>query len=508
LASLAFLNSCEKKEEENKVLEDPIIAQIGDEFITMKEFRASYETGFGNLKSGPDSKMTFLKHMINERLIALEGFRLGFAESETVKLNERLLQHELMIEKLLDREIKSKLKVTPEEIRIEINKSKVSFKFRYWVEPTLEKARIIAGEMRERGYAEVLDDIMYNNPERKIIPQKYETDYLTYLEVPAEVMDAIKDLPYGDISKPQEINGKFFIFQVLDIRRSGITENEYAAKASRFEQIAFYQRFQEELARFTEHLLTPKKIVTKRESFNLLSNALEEWLTIHPEKRLSLTAQIKRSAKDKPALQKMGDNLNTNFFTYQDGTVSIAELLKYFDEFRFKDRLNNTVKFKDVLQHEVQSTIRNYFFVQKAAELDLRSSPEVQRDINIWRNKWVYNETRRYLSQNIEVSEQQVLKYFEDNKSRYKIRKDDNPKFSVFAKQAKQDAYLNELRSILDKKIESLKDQYPIDINEAALDTTTVMDFQKSRWANIQIFRAGTNRPVYPTVDPVWGVSR
>ena len=56
----------------------------------------------------------------------------------------------------------------------------------------------------------------------------------------------------------------------------------------------------------------------------------------------------------------------------------------------------------------------------------------------------------------------------------------------------------------INAEIEKLNDLYNIEINDAVLDTITVIDFKKSKWASMQIFKYGTNKPAYPVVDPRW----
>jgi hypothetical protein len=37
------------------------------------------------------------------------------------------------------------------------------------------------------------------------------------------------------------------------------------------------------------------------------------------------------------------------------------------------------------------------------------------------------------------------------------------------------------------------------------LDTITTIEFQKSRWAGLQVFKRSNNRLAFPVVDPAWG---
>ncbi|MCB0313838.1 MAG: hypothetical protein KDH84_11345, partial [Calditrichaeota bacterium] len=65
---------------------------------------------------------------------------------------------------------------------------------------------------------------------------------------------------------PVEIDGQYLVFQVLDIRRQGVTTNEYIGKASTFEQMVYYRKLQEAVTRYVSDLMSPKNVVTRGES--------------------------------------------------------------------------------------------------------------------------------------------------------------------------------------------------------------------------------------------------
>lgn len=500
--------SCTQQDTPRQDAVGAVVAIIGDQVITAKEFRNDYEVGFAHLKMGDDPKRTYLEYMIKEKLLALKGYELGLGESEYVRNNEAQLLNELMVEAVLEKEVKSKIRVTEEEIRDEINKSKVSFKFRYWVEPNLDRANRVAAAMRERGYADVLNDIIQSNPEARMGPRQYESDYLTHLEVPAEVLDAIKDLPYGDISDPLELDGKYFIFQVLDIRRSAVTENEYKSRASTFEQIIFYNKYQEAVNGYIAELMQPQNVVTKAEAFNLVGNALNEWLKIDRSSRGYFPARVRGAADDYPAMKALKENLNMTFFTHKTGRLTIDEFLPFLNTPRLTRQLGKDNDFGKTLHWEVRNAIRDYFLVQRAKQLDLQRSARVQQELSLWRDKWVYDVTRRHLSQNLEIEDHWVRSYFEENKHLYKTHQDNEPQFASVRNQVKGDAYRHRVNLLLNKEVETLKKRFSIEINEAVLDTITVVDFKKSPWATMQIFKAGTGRPAAPMVDPFWEPER
>ena len=118
---------------------------------------------------------------------------------------------------------------------------------------------------------------------------------------------------------------------------------------------------------------------------------------------------------------------------------------------------------------------------KEASSEGLNKSPAVQNQLRAWRDKWVYEEMRRsYLKRNgVDPS-------------------------TELANPAKPDAHLEQTQMLLERKIELLKKMNTVRINEAVLDTISVTDFKKSRWANVFLFKNSSSRLAVPTVDPAW----
>lgn len=515
LALLLLLSCGEKKEIRGG--EEQAVARVGDKLITVQEFRRSYETGFAHLKTGPDRKRTYLAYMINEKLLALEGYRLGLHQAEWIRESERMLLNELLIEALIETEVKSKIKVAPEEIRAAINQSKVSFKFRYWVEASREEAHRTILAMRERGYAEVVDEKLRGNPELRINPQDLESDYLNGLETPPELLEAIRDLPYGDISEPVFLNDRYYIFQVLDIRRRAVTENEYLAKASTFEQSVFYRKFYAELERYGVRLMESRGVSTPGKALNLLGKALVEWEKSRESSQSSPGAAVMGPAGFKeavhhapetlPALRALRENLSQPFTAYNGGTITFEEFLDYFRPGRIASTAKDKRPFSERLKDAAAEGIRDYFLAAEARKKNLEKEPGVRAELALWRDKWMYEAARRHFTREVQIGDEEVKEYFAKNKQRYKTGREEDPALSALYERARRDAYHEASLIELNRNLDLLKERYPVSIYETALDTVTVIDFRKSRWASMQLYKSGVNRLAYPAVDPGWGKS-
>ncbi len=485
--------------------EDVVVATVGDQSITVADFRRNYEFGLPHLKRDPDRKKSYLDYMIKEKVLSLEGYELGLDKSQRVQKLEQDLANELLIEELFRQEVNDKIHITPEEIKEAINRSKVTFKLRYWFEPNVDFADRVYQAMHERGYNAVVEDILKSNPEVHLKPKDFETDYISWLDVSDKVLDAIKELPIGAISAPIEMDGNYFIFQIEDIRRDAVTENEYQSKAESFRKILFYRKLPQEAGRYVSEFMTPKNVVTKGPAFHKLGSALAEWKAKKAKDQISFPDAVANAQESDGALLELKKSIDEPLVTFAGGQWTIKDFLKSFDPKSVKAEPDDRNGLLNDLNQQIVMNIRDSFLVKEAKKRGLQKSPTVKKELQAWRDKWVYEECRRLYNEGLKISDEQASDYFAHFRDRYKIRWDDDPTFAEFRNQARRDAYIQHAQNILNQKVDSLAAYFPIQINKAVLDTINTIESEKSRWMSLQVFKRSSNRLAVPMVDPAWG---
>jgi hypothetical protein len=218
--------------------------------------------------------------------------------------------------------------------------------------------------------------------------------------------------------------------------------------------------------------MNPRQVVTRGESFARLGKALLEWKKSTRNVQPDFFAAVENAGGDQPALRSLRSNLGAPFFTHTAGQVTVREFLKEFDPTAI--RPSEETPFREALHHAVAACIRDHFMAQQAASQDLENHPALQRNLKAWQDKWVYEQARRHLVGQPDTSAASAARV--DHKS-------------------------------LIKHLAELRKKYPVRINRAVLDTLAVSDFEKSKWAMVQVFKSGTGRPAVPVVDPAWGAN-
>ena len=484
--------------------ESGIVAHVGEHAITAREFKLNYEFGFAHLKNSPDKKFSYLGYMINETLLSIEGYRLGLDKTERVQRLEQTLLEELLVEELFRIEVDEKIQVTPEKVKQAINKSKVRWKLRYWVVPDLDIEEYIYQSMQDQGYENVVQNIQTNNPEATYHLKNFETDYLTWLDVHPELLEVIENLQITEISKPIELNEVYYLFQVTDIQRGGISDYDYQNTYKRFEQIIFYRQQEEKTASYISDFITPKDIITKGNALRTLAIGLAAWKQKSNNKG-TFSEALENAIETESALWKLKNQLEDTLITFDRGRLLIKDIVSLFDPAAITADPSAKDLFHNQFKQQIALTIRNHLLAKEAIAHGLHKSLAVENQLQSWRDKWVYEEMRRFYTKSITIDDFGIKDFFRNNKSRYRTRNGIEPVFTDFANQARQSAYFEQTHLLLEKKIQLLKKVHKVQIYKAVLDTVSVTNFEKSRWANLVLFKNSTGKMAIPIIDPAWG---
>ncbi len=494
LANLGILLfvSCDQQSNDKK---EVILVTVGNEKITVEDFRRNYEFGLPHLKSEPNRKLSYLNYMIYEKILSMEGYKLGFNNSKRVKKSEQELLDELLVEELFIENVNSKIEIKPDEVEKAILKSQVSWKMNYWFEKSKEQAYFIRNEMAKNGFKNTVSEILRINPEVKLQEKDFETDYITWLEIAPEILDKIKDLSLDDISEPIELESGYFIFQIQDIRRDPISDYSIKEKYERFRQILYYRKLNEEAGKYVVSVMAPKNVVTNGKTLYELTNLFIDW------KRDS----SKQKFKDFVA-ERSNDLLSKGLVSFDQEDWTVLDFLKKFNTQKINDKSLNVEKIGGEISKQVALVVRDHVLIELALDSNLEKSKSVQKQMKVWRDKWVYDETRRHYLKEIKISDNDAKSFFENNIKSFQININEVPKYDDYKSTAKKFAYIQQAGNVLVNKIDSLKENYTIDINNSVLDTIQTIDFEKSRWQSLQVFKRSSNRLAAPIVDPAWKI--
>jgi len=461
VAVLFFLND---QTEEQKIL-----AKVGSKEITERDFLLNYEFGLPHLKTGKTSKerkSNYLQFMINEYLIALDAEEKGVEVTPEVKYQTEKLKRELLLESIIENDVKPNVNVSMDEIKEAISKSKVSFKFFYWNEKDLKNALIIKDMFTENGIEETFKILSQKKSDFHFDISKYITEYLTYLDIPEETLEAIQNLPAHEFSEPVKIDDRYFIFQVMDIRRTTVTSKEYLDKASTFRKILFNAKLQDEVVKYVDKQVTPQNIKAKTKFFNVFANAIIDWYRDENKSNLIFSEWTDKNRKI-ASVQKFYNYQDSVLITYKNGTFTLKEFQKHFYFDKITEEYQTKNQFKHHINDIILMSIRDYFLEIEARRKGYDKSDWFKHEFMKWTSKFAF--------------EDQLFKYM-SHKSPDTIS----------------------VKSRINNDLKILKSKYDVIVDYKMLDTLSVNETEKSKQTTVQLMKSGLNRLAEPIVDGHW----
>jgi hypothetical protein len=212
---------------ENSAIKDEIVAEIGNIKITAEEFIYSYEFGPAFPKRKIDSKQTYLNYMINEKLLALDGYEKGVMEKEGAKEIYDNIKSDLITEEMFTKEIVPEVNISDAEIEKVIQKKQSEYQLRWLYAKELIQLESFVKNLKSGISFDSLFKSQLNDSVLTDDRQLTSSLYNIYIKNPqfAQIIDTLNP---GKISDPIHTDDGWYIIKIDNILKNMITsELEY-----------------------------------------------------------------------------------------------------------------------------------------------------------------------------------------------------------------------------------------------------------------------------------------
>lgn len=496
IAVLALsLTSC--KERQN---EDQVLARIGDKTITVEEFRLNYAFGHGHLRRGEDPRRGYLNLMILEKALALEAEEAHLDTAQAVIHAMHTLREELLIERVFEEKVLANISVSDDEIREEINRAAVRFRFRFLPARTEAEAYEVREKMREKGFARVWREDREAFAEINIAEGELTSPLLGADEIDPAVLAILKDLDIHTPSEPVQYNGHWYVFEVIDIQRTPLSEADYMQRASTHRKRIYNRKALAAGQAYVGETMEPLKVTTKRPGFEVLGRALWEWYRAQTPQR-NLLHYINDRNWDTSYIRQLVEHYDTELVRFGNEQWTIHTFLKQFTPGRYVLRARDPAAFTARLADVVALVVRDAVLLRVAEEERLDRQSQFQRSLELWRDQWMFQEYRRQLLATADTSNSAVKAYYD--------RKDSTMEGSFYPYEQLDSQGRDKIRDRMMQEwmghyADSIAARYDVSINESALDTLTLSTSRANPSLTVHLLKSNSNKMPFPIVDPGW----
>jgi len=486
---ICYAQSLFFESEENLRNKNKIVAEVGPLKINAEEFIYSYEFGPAFPKRKENSKRNHLNYMINEKLLALDGYEKGFMEKEFAKGMYSDIVSDLITEELFKKEILPKVDINDSEIEKVIDKKLSEYEIRWLYASNAEILQNYLLQLKNGVSFDTLFFIQINDSVFVDDRQMKSSLYNIYVKNPifAQIIDT---LSAGRVSAPIHTDDGWYIIKIDNIWKNLITtESEFNKLKSESIEAITKSKSDALSDQYVKDLFDRGNPIIKRDVFNVLRSYLGKFILTNEkytewelDKKLDVSLSnlgLKRGDKDTGLTLVTSPNIN----------ISLDECIIWYRnrEQYIKFIKNDLIGFSKSLENLVWLMVRDKFLTKQAYKNGYDTDEWVQKQAGWWRDKISYSTYRNELANSVVLNSEEMRALNEKNKSESEIMS-------------------QELSKKIFTKVRELKKKYTININNDVLDKIEVSSENDKRAIEMFIVKRGNliPRPVFPSIDNDW----
>ncbi len=464
---------------------DIVLAKVGDKKITIREFLAGYEFGPSFVKRSKNSKKNYLKYMIDEKLLALEGYSKGYEDSAEVKNLLSAIKGDLATNRMFYKDIFNKINIPDSAINKAVDEKQIYYSIRWLFAPSKDSldfylTRLGKGVSFDSLFKDQLKDSVYAD-QRSMQVDKFNLRIRNN-----EMLNVVDSLKAGKISVPFHAPDGWYIVKLSNIWKNEITtETELVKEKHDAINALKLKESDKESEEYVRNLLLKHNPVIQGRVFDLLRSYMGNYV-LPKEKfdRWKLDDRMKKELKHFDSLSA-SQYTKMTLVKLTGGSLSLDDFLHWYkmrDEYlKFDESGFN--EFSASLERLIWQMVRDHLLIQRAYDRGFQNLPIVKDQISWWRDKIVYAVVRDKLAKSIGLD----LELPSSVKSKY-----NNKKQALIEKTF--------------RKLQELRKKYSVWINEKALMNVEVQDSDDPRSVDFYIVKKGGTfpHPAYPSIDFSW----
>lgn len=464
-----------------------VVAEVDSIKITAEEFYLNYEYGPAFPKRKKDSKKRYLDYMINEKLLALDGYSRKIDSSDEAEaiLNEFI--NDLAAEELFNEDILRRINFDQKEIDAAISKKNITLEIKWIYAESSDKIKSFLNQIGSGISFDSLFSLQFNDTifyeDRFMMTDRYSLERKN-----PELAAVIDSLLPGEVSLPIHAGDGWYLIKFENTVQNMISTESNYEKARQEAVNSLKKDKMDKLSdQYVHELIIEHEPVIKGDAFSFLRSYLGNYLLPKEKyKEWNLHEKLNSAVKNLN-LSEQKEYADAVLVKFKNGSFSVADFITWYRNrsLYIDPNEDNLANFSVSLEKLIWRMARDRFLGSKARERGFDKSETVLKQTKWWKDKIissiVINEIRNsVLMENKEVIVQDSLKSAAETEEEFTAK-------------------------IL-RKILSLRKIYKTRINDELLAGIQVSIENDPRAVEFYIVKEGTliPRTPYPTINHDW----
>ena len=489
--SYPFQDSLKSQAPANNLILDEIVASIGPIIITAEEFSNSYEFGPAFVKRKKDSRNRYLKYMIYEKLLTLDGYSRNIDKEEEISSLIKDFESDLATEEMFKDDILNKIEISEKEIDTIVTQKQLELEIRWLFVESEEQLKSSTNALQSEVKFDSLYQLQFEDSiyldDRSMQINRYQLGKKN-----PELAEIIDTLPIGQVSVPIKANDGWYIFKIHNVWQNIITTETEMIRLRKESINWLKKKKMDQLSdEYVNQLLLEKDPLIKIQSFNLLRSYIGLYNLSREKYNLwNLSDKLNQSLDE---LNVTKENIGqTILVEMNDGTILLKEFLVWYRNRSQYIKFNKTnlQSFSSSVESLVWRMVRDKLLTGQAYKRNYHTTESFTKQAKWWKDKIVYSAVKKEIEESVVLEEEEV-KY--------------NSLESLDVK-SNEEKMNTEITRRLFLKLNKLKSEYEININEDVLEKINVSEESNPKAIDFYTVKKGglIPRTPYPTIDFEW----
>jgi len=467
-------------------IKNEIVASVGPINITTDEFYYSYEFGPAFVKREKDSKERYLKYMINEKLLALDGYSRNVDKGDEVKSIHQDFENDLATEQMFREDILSKVEVNEKEIDTVITQKELELDIRWLYAKTEMELNDYLNSLASEIPFDSLYQLQFNDTSIYLDDRSMQLSRFQLGKRNPELAGLIDTLPIGQVSNPVATSDGWYLFKINNVTQNMVVTGTEMERLRQESINAVKMKKMDKLSdEYVNNLLLQQDPIIKRQSFTVLRSYIG-FYSLEKElyEKWQLADKMEEGLKNLNITKENAGQ--TVLVEMNEGNVTLEEFLKWYRNRSEYVKFNkeNLPTFSKSLENLIWRMLRDKLLSELALKRGFYKDESVVEQSKWWEDKIVYSAVKNEIVQSVLLKEKEVKL---DDKSN-----SDETDQKI-------------LRKIL-LKLNELKAKYKVSINEDVLEKVKVSEENNPRAIDLYTVKKGglIPRTAYPSIDFDW----
>ncbi len=398
--------------------QDTVLAKIGPEEITGKQFKERFELTpqvYKYENNHYSKKEDLLYSLIAEKLWSLEASKIGLDTTEIMKTTFKALEDMYVRDALYKIEVMNKIKITDQEIINELKKeySKLEIKTLYSADST----EIF------NSYSKLEKGVLFDSL-KTLKDEKESSLEVKHGIFQKAIEDSLFDLSKGQYTYPIKSDSGWFIFYLENKTETSFTSEDIASKVKSIKDKLEHEKAAQIGEEFLKNFFKGKQIPVDPE---LTQNISKKFISIVQERKVkdnipdTVNVYLKPEDFLKVENEFGPDTLKRIFIKFETNPFTVEDFLRYFAFEGFYSREVSPETIEAKLEARIRQVIEDELLSREGYRRGLENLPNVQASINMWKDNYLAQLLKDKFIDSIKVTNEEVHKYYDG------IGKEKNP---------------------------------------------------------------------------------